>query len=608
MNNTARYLIGFVILLLGLHQGKAQGWVGLYQKYQESQRLESILERDSQSVRSYAAYTIYRINDRDQVSEQLLDTLAILVEASAWPKAAGLLLNAKGRYFDVQGNMDQALKFYYEAIDTLREAGPTYQDLSTVLIGAGFVLLNTQHHEEAFTTIQEGYFYAKQSGHLKNQLLSLDFFGDYYYYSAFRQEKFDSALAYYLKADAFIDEFRFDSYFRSDNDHGLANVYLRLGKKELSAFHFNKSLLEAEKSGNYGVIYALYFDKAEVLDEQNKHKEALQLKKEAYEYAQASNWIEFLARADWQLYHTYRSLEDYENALIHYEKYIVAQDSMKKGQASARYAELEAQLESKKKEEEITRLQNINLQQTRDFFFWIILIGGLLLGLISLLNLRLRRKNSELEQKNKEVLLAQLKGQNLERKRMAVELHDNLNTKIAAIRWQLEAVVPSIGEKPKGILDKTLLLIDDVYEDVRLISHNLMPEKVEAIGLIAALQSLLAQLKQNNKTSFQLLVNTGPDFDFGSLSYHIYNIIMEMINNILKHADADNGWISISEEGDKILLTVSDDGVGFEVGEMTDGYGIRNITSRLESVNGKWNIESAPGKGTQFFIEIPKLD
>ena len=191
---------------------------------------------------------------------------------------------------------------------------------------------------------------------------------------------------------------------------------------------------------------------------------------------------------------------------------------------------------------------------------------------------------------------------------MAVELHDNLNTKIAAIRWQLEAVVPSVGEKPKGILDTTLLLIDDVYEDVRLISHNLMPEKVEAIGLVAALQSMLAQLKQNNKTSFQLLVNTGPDFDFGSLSYHIYNIIMEMINNILKHADADHGWISISEEGDKILLTVSDDGVGFEVGEMTDGYGIRNITSRLESINGKWNIESAPGKGTQFFIEIPKLD
>lgn len=608
MSITKIYLIPVLICFLLPSTGAAQGWIGLYQRYQESTQLPSGEERDSQIVRAYATYAVYRINERYQASALLLDTLTQLAAESSWPKAQGILLNAKGRYYDVQGNMDQALRFYHQAVDTLRSAQPDYQDLSTSLIGAGFILLHTGYHQEALATIREGYQYAKQSGQLKNQLVALDFFGDYYYYSAYRQEKFDSALFYYVQADSFIDKYNFDSYFRSDNDHGLANVYLRLGQKERSELYFRNSLEEAERSGNYGVIYALFFDKAEVLDEEKRHEESLQLKLEAYQYAVASGWIEFASRADWQLYYTYKALGDYENALNYYEQYIVAQDSMKKEEASNRYAALEAQLESKEKEEEITRLQNKNLQQTRDFFFWIILLAALLLGFITFLNWRLRKKNKELEQKNKEVLLAQLKGQNLERKRMAVELHDNLNTKIAAIRWQLEAVGPSVGEKAQGILDKTLVLVDDVYEDVRLISHNLMPEKVEAIGLIAALQSLLTQLKQNNKTSFQLLVNTGPDFDFGSLSYHIYNIIMEMINNILKHADAENGWISISEDADNILLTVSDDGCGFEIGQMTNGYGIRNITSRLENINGKWNIESAPGKGTQFFIEIPKLD
>lgn len=608
MNCTRINLIPLLIVFFLTTVGKTQAWIGLYQNYQKSLQLDAVAERDSQSVRTYAAYAVYRINERYEGSALLLDTLAQLAANSTWAKAAGILRNAQGRYYDVQGNMDQALKFYHQAVDTLRLAGADYQDLSTSLVGAGFILLHTGYHQQALETIREGYEYAKRSGQLKNQLVALDFFGDYYYYSAYQQEKFDSALYYYVQADSFIDQYNFDSYFRSDNDHGLANVFLRLGQKERSEQYFRKSLEEAEKSGNYGVIYALFFDRAEVLDEQDRHRESLQLKLEAYQYAVASGWIEFASRADWQLYYTYKALGDYENALNYYEQYIVAQDSMKKQQASNRYAALEAQLESKEKEEEITRLQNENLQQTRDFFFWIILLAGLLLGFITILNWRLRKKNKELEQKNKEVLLAQLKGQNLERKRMAVELHDNLNTKIAAIRWQLEAVGPSVGEKVQGILDKTLVLVDDVYEDVRLISHNLMPEKVEAIGLIAALQSLLTQLKQNNKTSFQLLVNTGPDFDFGSLSYHIYNIIMEMINNILKHADADNGWISISEDGDNILLTVSDDGCGFEVGQMTNGYGIRNITSRLENINGKWNIESAPGKGTQFFIEIPKLD
>ncbi|MEM6803987.1 MAG: ATP-binding protein, partial [Bacteroidota bacterium] len=81
----------------------------------------------------------------------------------------------------------------------------------------------------------------------------------------------------------------------------------------------------------------------------------------------------------------------------------------------------------------------------------------------------------------------------------------------------------------------------------------------------------------------------------------------EMINNILKHAEADNGWISISEEDQKVLLTVSDDGKGFDIDQMSNGYGIRNITSRMENIRGKWNIESAPGKGTKFFMEIPLI-
>lgn len=72
---------------------------------------------------------------------------------------------------------------------------------------------------------------------------------------------------------------------------------------------------------------------------------------------------------------------------------------------------------------------------------------------------------------------------------------------------------------------------------------------------------------------------------------------MEMINNILKYVDVDNGWISILEDGDNILLIVSDDGCGFEIGQMINGYGIWNIIFCLENINGKWNIESVFGKG-----------
>jgi len=603
LKNCLLYLSCHLIWILNPSLGLAQHPDSLYKYYQQD-----VLARDSTSIQIYATYTISQINHRHTSSAQFLDSLEQMCAVSSWPKANGIFLRVKARFYDVSGNMDKALHFYNLAIDTLRMAGPNYANLSTALIGAGFVLLNTGLHKESLQTIKEAYHFAKQTRHSKNKWLALNFFGDYYYYSAFKQEQFDSALYYYLKTDSLMEEDQMSGYFKADNDLGLADVYRRLGNEKLSEKYWKRALEEAERNNNYGVIYALYVDKAEVFQEKKQFEKALELKLKAYEYVQASGYFEFIARANQHLYETYKSLGDYEHALDYYERYIAAQDSMNKHEALVRYAELQAKYESQKKEKEIVRLRNENLLQTKNSLIGLALLAGLLVGFIAWHNRKLHRKNTELKRKNREILLAQLKGQNLERKRMATELHDNLNTKIAAIRWQLEAVTPSVSEKAQSILTKTLELVDDVYGDVRLISHNLMPEKVEAMGLIHALENLLTQLKQNNKINFELVVNTKPDFQFASLTYHLYNIIFEMINNILKHAQADNGWISISALDDNILLTVSDDGVGFDIAEMTSGYGIRNITSRLENINGKWNIESSPGKGTKFFIEIPKID
>ncbi|RMG17589.1 MAG: hypothetical protein D6730_23865 [Bacteroidetes bacterium] len=577
----------------------------LYKAYLNTLKLEDELDRDSMALQAYAVYAQRQVNRRDAGAAAILDSLRQMAEASRWPKAQGVYFYTLARHTELKGNMQQALQRYQQAIDSLRLAGPPYGPLSTALVGKGFVLVNTGLYEQGFALLKEAWHYARQSGHLKNMWLSLNFFGDYYYYSAFGQQQFDSALYYYRKTDSLVQAHGMWGFFKSDTYLGLANVYRRLGKQQEAARYWQLALEEAQQHGNHDVVYALYVDKAEVLEENQQYQQALELKLQAYQHVQAAGWIEFIARADRHLYETYKALGDYQNALKYYEQYTAAQDSMKKNEALASYAALEAQYENEQKEKEIERLRNKNLRQV---LTGIALLLILLVTFVSWHIWDLRKRNRELKQKNREILLAQLRGQNLERKRMATELHDNLNTKIAAIRWQLEALSPAVSDKARQILAKTLELVNDVYGDVRLISHNLMPEKVEALGLISALQNLLNQLKQNNNVKFELVVNTPPDFDFGSLTYPLYNIIFEMINNILKHARAQHGWISISTQGDKILLTVSDDGVGFDVGQMTNGYGIRNITSRLENIQGKWNINSAPGEGTQFYIEIPKID
>lgn len=586
----------------------SQNAQSLLRSYKESRLLTDPILKEREGLKQYADYALYQINDLHPSSIAVLDTLEKMQSSCKWNKALGIYLRVKARWYDKKGDMDAALDYYNQAVDTLRGCGPDYQDLSTAVIGAGFVLLNTRLYTQSFKTLKEGYALAKASGHIKNQWITLNFFGDYYYYSAFRKELFDSALYYYLKTDSLNKAQLLRGYFQCDNDLGLADVYRRLGQEDSSTKYWNRSLKIANEYKNYGVGYALYVDKAEVLENEGKYKEALSLKKEAYKYVQSLGSIELISRADYHLFSTYKNLGDYKNALIHYEKYIFAQDSMKKDAAAARYIELETKYKTREKEDEIIRLQNNNLRQSRYYLLLILALGTFLLGFITLLNLNLRKKNKELESKNKEILLAQLQGQGDERRRMATELHDNLNTKIAAIRWQLEAVISLTQDKVRRILGDTLQLVNDVYGDVRLISHNLMPDKVEAIGLIPALESLIVQLNQSDKVKFHLVINAESKINFASLTYPVYNIIFEMINNILKHAQAENGWISISADKTFIYITVSDDGRGFEVNQMTQGFGIRNITSRVDSIKGKWNIDSAPGKGTQFFIEIPRVD
>ena len=232
---------------LWMHVVIAQDVDSLYKRYQETALIKSPVERDSLSISYYADFAVYQINDKHKDAELFLDSLQQLCRASTWPKAEGIFLRVRGRYFDRQGNMDEALNMYNRAIDTLKQVGPPYGDYSTALVGAGFVLLNTGLYEESLKTLKEGYQYAVSSEHLKNQWITLNFFGDYYYYSAFRQEQFDSALYYYQRTDSLMKIHNMGNYYISDNDLGLANVYRRLGREEESNFHFNRALKLARR-------------------------------------------------------------------------------------------------------------------------------------------------------------------------------------------------------------------------------------------------------------------------------------------------------------------------------------------------------------------------
>jgi len=564
----------------------------------------------------YASEVESLIRNQDPFVLDYLDSLVILEKEMNTDFSEGVLNRVRGLYhIFITANNEKALEFFHNSTTILKKCCYDHQQTVKALLGENHVLINaglfnfdTTFFIKGKIIMEEALTIATAIQDTESMVRSLDYFGDFYYYTAFKSMNVDSALFYYKRAEKILETKSVFSYLRADNYLGLANVYRLLGNNEKENYYFNKSKEVSELNSNYSTLYALYNDKAEKFDSIGDFKEALKNKLIAYDYVSKSKNIEFINRADRQMYSTYKSLHDYENALYYYEKYNNSLEEMHKDEALKFQSALETKRDLSIKEEEILKLKIKNSKSVRNYLLMLITLAVIILLLSFWANLSLRKKNNKLSQKNKEIILARLKGQNTERKRMAGELHDNLNTKIAAIRWQLEAFQDSVSSGKRDFLSKLILQLNDVYEDVRLISHNLMPETVETIGLIQAINDLVAKLNESDKVSFNLITELQMDENFNALSYPIYNITFEMINNVLKHSEAENAWISISRNqlGD-LKLSVSDDGKGFDVDQMQNGYGMKSITSRIENLNGQWSIESRPGKGTKIYVEVPNL-
>ena len=296
------------------------------------------------------------------------------------------------------------------------------------------------------------------------------------------------------------------------------------------------------------------------------------------------------------------------------EKLIAAKDSFYKDNSAEALAEMQVKYESEKQQSQIKDLENDKLQQVvdkqalvRNFLLGLAAIGMMLTGYVIFTNRKLREQNTVLSRKNREIQEAHFKGQHVERKRVASELHDNLNTKLAALRWRLEALnMADYPEKDQKTFTGLIDMLEDVYDDVRLISHNMLPAELETQGLTVALQKLTDKLNVNPKTTFSLVLNGVQDRLDPQVEFELYNIALELINNIIKHAHASQVWISLSQDEANMVLTVSDNGVGFETDNESQGIGLRNISSRVEALKGNWKVESNPGQGSKVIVEVAK--
>jgi signal transduction histidine kinase len=225
-----------------------------------------------------------------------------------------------------------------------------------------------------------------------------------------------------------------------------------------------------------------------------------------------------------------------------------------------------------------------------------------------LLNLQLEEKvkerTAELQKSYDEIKEAMQRGQSLERKRMAADLHDNLGSLLTAINISLDNInAEHLSEKERKIYANILSMTEDAYSEVRILSHNLMPEELEKEGLANALKRMIQKINLNKNIHFELIINE-LQFNSKTIDLNIYAICLEMVQNIIKHSRATKATISLFEKGNHLWLEVIDNGKGIDPTK-EKGIGLKNIKNRLESLDGELFIDSEIGKGTKLVVSVP---
>lgn len=197
-----------------------------------------------------------------------------------------------------------------------------------------------------------------------------------------------------------------------------------------------------------------------------------------------------------------------------------------------------------------------------------------------------------------------------DRNRIALELHDSVGSQISANIHQLEAVIEKLKSSNDLISDEIRAVVQsskEVSEELRSISHTLIPRVLIDFGIVAALQGLVNRINAGNKCKVEFINSfTGVELD-QEIELNLYRITQELLNNALKHAQADHIFVQLVKNDQRLVLMIEDNGTGFDLEKLrhSEGIGLNNVETRTKVLGGELNIESAPNRGTVIIIEVP---
>ncbi|MND77830.1 Oxygen sensor histidine kinase NreB [compost metagenome] len=251
------------------------------------------------------------------------------------------------------------------------------------------------------------------------------------------------------------------------------------------------------------------------------------------------------------------------------------------------------------------------------YFFSILTMCGLFLFVIKTQKAKHRELMFKQQQQkaNEDIYNLMITQQNTieinrikEKKRVARELHDGVLGRMFGVRINLDSLNKINDETATAQRNSYLSELKNIEQDIREISHDLNREKSELINnFVAIVNDLFEEQKKTYKSKLVATIDSGIKWELvsNSIKINLYRIIQEALQNINKYAGANSIKIELRLDEDNLKLTISDDGIGFNVKTAKKGIGLQNILFRAGECNGKVDIESNKGEGTTVSLKVP---
>ncbi|PKV49901.1 signal transduction histidine kinase [Aquimarina sp. MAR_2010_214] len=468
------------------------------------------------------------------------------------------ILQNIGALYHLMGDYDKAIEYYYKAYPIAKET-EFHRALIDILTNIGLVYQDKKKYSEAKKSYDEALSISEKLGFLDKQIIIYN----------------------NLKEAAVTQKNYKDAYLCLKKEIKIKDSISKLQKsKDLNELEVKFNTLQKEKE-----IKVLQVENANrKLDLGNQEEAIKNLKlQQEIEKKETQNKILSFQNASEKKLNEIRLLKKDQEIQ---ESKLARQKSIKNsilysflvllipviGLLFTYYQKLQAQSELNKKQEEISEQK----------------ISSLI-------------KDQELK-----LIKASIKGQDKERKRIALELHDSIGGNLAAIKLQLNNTVLNGNRKTITTINNQL---DDTYEQVRNLSHNLIPKKFSKNNFCDVLEEYFNNIGGTTSLStfFVAYPRTEIDLLDETLQIEIFKIVQELITNTIKHAKATSVELQLNLVENMINVLFEDNGIGFNAKNKATGLGFENIKNRLKKISGTFHIDSRINRGTIIDIEVPAL-